>query len=57
MKTVTFKQFKVDYEEFYKDKLTTIRTKSEIDEVIYCLYDSDEFHYEIDYENKQIELY
>ena len=56
MKTVTFKQFKSDYEQLYNEKLTPIRSQWEMEEVIWGLY-GDGLHYEIDYENKLIELY
>lgn len=55
MKVITFKQFTIDYKEFYKEKLTTIRTELDMQEILYDIYDSDSF--EVDYENKLIELY
>jgi hypothetical protein len=55
MKTLTFKQFISDYEEYYQEKLTTIRTESDMQEILYNIYDTDSF--EMDYENKLIELY
>jgi hypothetical protein len=57
MNTVTFKQFTKDYEEYYQEKLTAIRSNLDMDEVIDALYNIDELHYEINYENKLIELY
>lgn len=57
MKTVTFKEFKLNYEQYYNEKLTTIRNQDDMSEVIFDLYNIDELHYEINYEKKLIELY
>lgn len=55
IENISFKQFKVDYEQYYNEKLSTIRTEFEMDEVIYDLYDTD--NYEINWDNETIELY
>lgn len=54
MKTITFKQFKSNYEQYYNEKLTSIRYE-ELDEVIFDLFNT--YKYEFDYDNKTIELY
>ena len=47
---ITFEKFDKDYREFYNIKgRYSIRTESEMQEVIYDLYDTDSF--EIDYDN------
>lgn len=55
MKSVTFKQFKYDFEECYHEKLRVIKTNYEMEIVISDLYDSDD--YEFDWEDNIIELY
>lgn len=57
MKTVSFKDFKKDYKEYYKDegKYLMISTYSEMEEIINDLYGTDKF--EMDYEHEIIELY
>ena len=49
---VTFKKFDRDFRDYYGIKgYYTIRTEEDMQEVIYELYDSDNF--EVDYENKR----
>lgn len=57
MKTISFKDFKKDYKEYYKDedKYLMISTYSEMEEILFDLYSTDKF--EMDYENEIIELY
>lgn len=54
-KVITFKEFGKDYRGFYKCKEVFIKTESEAEEVIYDLYETDNF--EFDYENKVVELW
>jgi len=57
MKTISFKDFKKDYREYYNDKKKCfkISTYSEMEEILFDLYNTDKF--EIDYEHEMIELY
>jgi len=56
MKTVSFKDFKKDYKEYYNDgKYLMISTYSEMEEILFDLYSVNNF--EMDYENEVIELY
>jgi len=57
MKTISFKEFINNYREYYNDnsKCFNIITEEDMEEVIYDLYSVES--YEIDYENKAIELY
>ena len=57
IKIVTFKRFVKDYREYYSEtnKRFNIRTEEDMEEVIYDLYSVES--YEVDYENKVIELY
>jgi len=54
-KTITFKQFVKDFKDYYECKEVFIKTESEAEEVIYDLYETDNF--EFDYENKVVELW
>lgn len=55
MEIISFKQFIKDYEEYYSEKITTIRTEYDMEEVIWDIYDTDK--YEFDFDKKIIELY
>jgi hypothetical protein len=55
MTTVTFKQFKSDFEKYYKEKLIVIKTEDEMEITMSDLYDTD--NYEFDWENNIIEIY
>lgn len=56
MKLISFKQFCKDYINYYdiKDGKVSIKTETDMDEVIFNIYDTD--LYEIDYEYKIITL-
>lgn len=56
MKTVTFKQFICDYNEYYNEDVVKLKIQeSDIGDVIFDIYDSD--NYEINYNTKIIEIY
>jgi len=57
MKTISFNEFIKNYREYYNyhSKCFNIGTEEDMEEVIYDLYSIESF--EIDYENKVIELY
>ena len=55
MKIITFKQFKSDFEEYYKENLTVIRNEDEMEITMSDLYDSE--NYEFDWDKRIIELY
>lgn len=56
MKIISFKDFINDYREYYNvHDFIKIGTESDMQEVLYDIYNTDQF--EIDYENKLIELY
>lgn len=53
---ITFKQFNKDFREYYNVKDSyTIRTHSDMEEVIYDLYNTDDF--DINYDKNIIELF
>ena len=52
--TITFKEFIKDYCKYYNEKEVIVRDNSEMQEVLYELYDNDVF--EINYDEKIIEL-
>lgn len=56
MKLIPFKQFCKDYIDYYdiEDGKVSIKTETDMDEVIFNIYDTD--LYEIDYEYKTIIL-
>ena len=54
-KTITFKTFRSDFQNFYKCKEVNIKDEIEAEVIFWDLYDCDLF--EFDYENKLIELY
>lgn len=52
----TFKEFVHDYNNFYQTNLNVVKINpNEMDEVMYDLYDTDDF--EVNYDEKIIELY
>lgn len=52
----TFDQFVKDYNEYYQENVRVVRISTmEIDEIMFNLYDSDDF--EIDYDNETIEVF
>lgn len=53
--TITFKEFIKDYCKHYNEKEVIVRDNSEMQEVLYELYDNDDF--EINYDEKTIELF
>lgn len=54
MKSITFKEFIKDYREYYE--VDEVRfSYSDMEEILFCIYDTD--NYEIDYDNKVIELF
>lgn len=55
MKNITFREFCKDYSEYYQTKEVYIATESDMQEVIWELYDTENF--EINYDNKIIEIY
>jgi hypothetical protein len=57
MKIVSFKEFIKDYMGYYnaKNNNFSIRTNEEMQEIMYDIYDTDNF--EINYDNKTIEMY
>ena len=52
--TITFKEFIKDYCKYYNEKEVIVRDNSEMQEVLYELYDNDVF--EVNYDEKIIEL-
>lgn len=52
---ITFKEFIKDYYKYYNEKEVIIRNNSEMQDVLYELYDTDEF--EINYDERTIELF
>lgn len=60
MSTISFKQFIAVCKEYYDIKqgeYFRIENERDMDEVICEIYDKENTQYEIDYENKIIELY
>lgn len=57
MKIILFKKFMEDYKSYYNEQNDNfeIRTEEDMQEIIYDIYDTDKF--EINYENKTIEIY
>lgn len=55
MISISFKQFCIDFKKYYNIDSVEIRTQSDMDEDVYEIYDSED--YEVDYENKIINLY
>lgn len=51
----TFKEFIKDYRNYYNEKVVRVVDESEMQEVCYDLYNTENF--EIDYEAKTIELF
>lgn len=55
-KIVTYKQFIKDYNEYYQENVRVVRANThELPEIIFNLYDTDDFEYDDDKE--VIELY
>lgn len=53
---ITFKKFDRDFRDYYNIRGNySIRTESDLQEIIYELYDTDKF--EVNYEEKIIEIY
>lgn len=52
---IKFKEFISNFQDYYQTKEVVVFSESDMQEICYDLYDTDNF--EIDYENKTIELF
>lgn len=51
---ITFKAFIKDYRKYYNEKEVIVRNNSEMQEILYDLYDNDDF--EINYDEKNYRI-